>query len=90
MAEGKISKDFLEDKEGRGFGGASEVPLVIRNDIETSAPKEVVNTPMKQNQRPSCKILVDGSGYKIDTLSNGRLYTNGKITPMLNDTVSFQ
>lgn len=90
IAEGKISKDFLEDKEGRGFGGASEVPLVIHNEIEPSTPKVAVKAQTKQSQRPSCQILLDGSGYKIDALNNGRLYINGKITPMLNDTVSFQ
>jgi hypothetical protein len=90
MAEGKISKDFLEDKEGRGFGGASEVPLVIHNEIDSSVAKSTVQAQTKQNQRPSCQILLDGSGYKIDALKNGRLYINGKITPMLNDTVSFQ
>ena len=90
IAEGKISKDFLEDKEGRGFGGASEVPLVIRNEIQTSTPNVAVKALAKQSQRPSCQILSDGSGYKIDALNNGRLYINGKITPMHNDTVSFQ
>lgn len=90
IAEGKISKDFLEDKEGRGFGGASEVPLVIHNEIESSTPKVAVKAQTKQSQRPSCQISLDGSGYKIDALNNGRLYINGKITPMLNDTVSFQ
>lgn len=90
MAEGKISKDFLEDKEGRGFGGASEVPLVIRNEIEPVATKVAVKAQAKQSQRPSCQILMDGSGYKFDALNNGRLYINGKITPIHNDTVSFQ
>jgi hypothetical protein len=90
IAEGKISKDFLEDKEGRGFGGASEVPLVIHNEIEPSEPKVAVKVLKKQIQRPSCQILLDGSGYRIDALNNGRLYINGKITPMRNDTVSFQ
>lgn len=90
MAEGKVSKDFLEDKEGRGFGGASEVPFVIHNEIESAAPKAVEKAHLKQSKRPSCKILVDGSGYEIDGLYNGRLYDNGKITPMSNDSVSFQ
>jgi hypothetical protein len=90
MAEGKVSKDFLEDKEGRGFGGASEVPLVIHNVIDSAAPKVVEKAYVKQSKRPSCKIIVDGSGYEIDGLYNGRLYDNGKVVPMNNDTVSFQ
>lgn len=90
MAEGKISKDFLEDKEGRGFGGVSEVPLVIHNEIEPVSPKVVVKAQVKMSLRPGCQMLMDGSGYKFDALNNGRLYINGKIIPMRSDTVSFQ
>ncbi|MDD5211992.1 MAG: hypothetical protein PHV62_06215 [Sulfuricurvum sp.] len=90
VAEGKISKDFLEDKEGRGFGGASEVSLMIHNEIEPVVSKVALKAQVKLSQRPSCQILMDGSGYKFDALNNGRLYINGKITPMHNDMVSFQ
>ena len=90
IADGKISKDFLEDKEGRGFGGASEVPLVIHNEIQTNVPNTAVKTPVKQIRRPSCHMLMDGSGYTIEPLNNTRVYNDGKSTPMSNNTVSFQ
>lgn len=90
IADSKISKDFLEDKEGRSFGGASEVPLVIRNEVELNIPKMAVLAQAKQMKRPSCQILMDGSGYKIEPFNNTRAYINGKIIPMNNNTVSFQ
>jgi hypothetical protein len=90
IADGKISKDFLEDKEGRGFGGASEVPLVIHNEIQTNMPKTAVKTQLKQMKRPACQMLMDGSGYTIEPLNNTRIYSDGKSTPMSKNTVSFQ
>ncbi len=90
IAEGKISKAFLEDKEGRGFGGASEAALVIDNFIEPKVQETLVKTQTKQMQRPSCQVLQDGSGYQINFMSNGRWYSNGKFTSIVNNTVLFQ
>lgn len=90
IAESKISRDFLEDREGRSFGGASEVPLVIRNEIETSIPKAAIQAQVKQIKRPSCQMLMDGSGYTIEPLNNTRVYVDGKMSPMSNNTVLFQ
>lgn len=91
MAVGKVSKDFLEDKEGRGYGGASEVPLTIRNEIDSAVTdKSVTVQPKKEVKRPSCQLLQDGSGYKIAPLTNGRLYINGAFSSIINDTVLFR
>lgn len=91
IAEGKVSKDFLEDKEGRGFGGASEVPLVIHNEIETkSSDILAIKQPAIDAKHPSCQLLQNGSGYKFGSLHNGRLYINGTFSPVVNDTVLFQ
>lgn len=90
IAEGKISKDFLEDKEGRGFGGASEIPLIMHNEIIPLIVKASVKAEVKEIQRPNCEILNDGSGYKIGGMMNARLYTNGKMIQVVNDTVLFQ
>ena len=90
IAEGKISKDFLEDKEGRGFGGASEIPLVIHNEITPPTVSVSVKTEGKKIERPNCQIVNDGSGYKISAMRNARLYMNGKIISIVNDTVLFQ
>lgn len=90
IAEGKISKDFLEDKEGRGFGGASEVPLVIHNETQPAVQETPVKAQVKQIQHPFCQLLQDGSGYKVGSSSNGRLYRDGTFTSIVNDTVLFQ
>jgi hypothetical protein len=90
IVEGKISKDFLEDKEGRGFGGASEVPLVIQNTTLPDVIKTSEKAEVKQIQRPNCQMLNDGSGYTVGMLKNGRLYTNGKLITIVHDTVLFQ
>lgn len=90
IAEGKVSKAFLEDKEGRGFGGASEIPLIIHNVIESKGEEILLKTQTKQIQPPSCQVLQDGSGYQIDSMSNGRLYSNGKFISTVNNTVLFQ
>lgn len=90
IAEGKVSKDFLEDKEGRGFGGASEVALVIHNEIEPKLSERLaIEQPKKEVKRPSCQLLQDGSGYKIDSLNNGKLYINGTFSSVVNNTVLF-
>lgn len=90
IAQGKISKDFLEDKEGRGFGGASEVPVTISNEIESStSEKPAIKQPKQEVKRPSCELLQDGSGYKITSLNNGRLYINGVFSSVVNNTVLF-
>lgn len=91
IAEGKVSKDFLEDKEGRGFGGSSEIPLTIRNEVESNISDRLVTVqPKKETQHPSCELLQDGSGYKIMSLNNGRLYINGVFSSVVNNTVLFR
>jgi len=90
IAEGKISKDFLEDKEGRGFGGASEVPLLIHNEVVPAVQEGSVRVQAKQIKHPDCQLLKDGSGYKISSQANGRLYRDGIFTSIVNDTVLFQ
>lgn len=91
IAEGKVSKDFLEDKEGRGYGGSSEIPLIIHNDIETNISEALMTVQAKKEViHPACQLLQDGSGYKIVPLNNGRLYINGAVSPILNNTVLFR
>jgi hypothetical protein len=91
IAAGKISKNFLEDKEGRGYGGASEIPLIIHNDIEADVPETLVMVQAKKEvKRPACQLLQDGSGYTIAPLNNGRLYINGVASPVVSNTVLFR
>lgn len=89
IAQGKIAKAFLEDNEGRSFGGASEVPLVWPNEISPSVMHKGTAGETIQSQVPSCQLLHDGSGYTIDAVSNAQFYFNGTFTPIANDTVLF-
>lgn len=89
IAEGKISKDFLEDQEGRGFGGASQTPLVIRNEITAQTVNLPVKADEKEIQHPTCQILMDGSGYIIGSTTNAGVYVNGNISSIVNNTVLF-
>ena len=91
IADGKVAKDFLEDKEGRGYGGASEIPLIIHNEIKVPVIKEVEKTqPKAKIQHPTCQMLSNGSGYKVGSLENGRLYENGAFSSIENNTVLFR
>lgn len=87
IAAGKISKNFLEDKEGRGYGGASEIPLIINNNIDPAVSETLVTVDAVN--RPACQLLQDGSGYAIAPLNNGRLYIDGVVSPVVNNTVLF-
>lgn len=89
IAQGNIAKAFLEDNEGRSFGGASEVPLILDNEIVPSVIHKDTAGAAKPMQVPSCKLLNDGSGYTIDAVSNAQFYFNGTLTPITNDTVLF-
>jgi len=60
LVEGKVSKAFLEDKEGRSFGGASEMPLDLSSQQITDKKNPLVNNT-EINQCPSCQLLEDGS-----------------------------
>lgn len=88
IAAGKVSKNFLEDKEGRGYGGASEVPLIIHNEAQANISE--TSRAKKEVKHPGCQLLQDGSGYKIVPLDNGRLYSNGTVSGIVNNTVLFR
>lgn len=98
IAEAKISRAFLEDKEGRGFGGASQVPLdfsfekvqvllegASASDKVASSKEVVVVTSV-----PQCDILNDGSGYHIDSLNSPQLYRNGVLAPVIDNLVRYE
>lgn len=98
LIEGKVSKAFLDDKEGRGFGGASEIPLdftfqkaeakkVYMKPQEEQTP--VIEKP-KASQHPTCKLLNDGSGYELKHTEAAQFYSDEGIRPILNSTILFK
>ena len=98
LIEGKVSKAFLDDKEGRGFGGASETPLdftfqkveakkVYMKPVEEHTP---VVEETKVSQHPTCKLLNDGSGYELNHIKAAQLYSNAGISPILSPIILFK
>ncbi len=77
LIEGKVSKAFLEDKEGRGYGGASELPLDFsfqQKEVRKAYMKPVEGEKehvkkAKSSHHPRCRLLDDGSAYELKDLS---------------------
>lgn len=97
LIEGKVSKAFLDDQEGRGFGGASEVPLDFT--FQKMAAKKIYMKPerktqavtedIKPYQHPSCQLLNDGSGYALEGTQGAQLYEDHTATPILKQSILF-
>lgn len=98
LIEGKVSKAFLDDKEGRGFGGASEIPLDFT--FQKAEAKKVYMKPVqeqtpvvektKTSQHPTCQLLIDGSGYELKYLKAAQFYSGEGISPIANSTILFK
>lgn len=98
LIEGKVSKAFLDDKEGRGFGGASQIPLDFT--FQKAKAKKVYmkaaeeQTPVakgpKSSQYPTCKLLNDGSGYELKHVKAAQFYSDKGIRPIENSTILFK
>ncbi|PHR56667.1 MAG: hypothetical protein COA44_07380 [Arcobacter sp.] len=97
LIEGKVSKAFLDDKEGRGFGGASEVPLNFK--IQQLKATSVNMVPAKEHKvivkdapthkHPSCQLLKDGSGYTLLDIKEAKFYENKKLQAIQTDIIYF-
>lgn len=82
LLEGKVVKDFLDDKEGRGYAGVSEIPLDFTFQKEQAKqaymkPQSKDVTPKKeakQYKHPECELLEDGSGYRLLHTKNAYFY----------------
>ncbi len=98
IAEAKISRAFLEDKEGRGFGGASQVPLDFSSEkvqVLQNASSQVIPAPIKSvslsiDTVPQCTLLEDGSGYRIESPHSFSIYRSGSVEKLINNTVRYE
>ena len=98
LIEGKVPKAFLDDKEGRGFGGASETPLDFTFQtieakkvyMKPEAKQENTEQETKTSTHPSCRLLADGSGYRLENIDDARLYFNQTLQAIENPTVVFK
>lgn len=97
LVEGKVSKAFLDDKEGRGYGGASQTPLdftfqkiaATQVYMKPEAQKKPKTTDVKPSQHPSCQLLNDGSGYQLEHIKDANLYFDQSLHPISNSTILF-
>jgi len=98
LVEGKVSKAFLDDEEGRGFGGSSEVPLNFSFQKIAAAQKHMKPVPTKEKniqepipeQRPQCQLLDDGSGYSLNYTNEAQLYFQAQFSSIKNGAILFQ
>lgn len=105
LVEGKVSKAFLDDKEGRGFGGASEVPLDFT--FQKIQATSVNMTPLQKHKlikkdvrsetdfrkpyvHPSCELVEDGSGYKLFNITKAQFYLDSKLENISKSTILFK
>ncbi len=98
LIEGKVPKAFLDDKEGRGFGGASETPLDF--SFQKLEAKKVHMKPATQQVNiepspkaylhPTCKLLKNGSGYVLEHINNATFYSNRSFQPIKNPIITFK
>jgi hypothetical protein len=97
LVEGKVAKAFLDDKEGRGYGGASQVPLDF--SFQKIAAKKVhmkatighkpIVASTRPYQHPSCQLLDDGSGYQLQDIKDAYLYSDQDLHPISSTTILF-
>ena len=97
LVTGKVTKEFLADKDGHLYGGVSEIPIDMSEQI-ANAQNEYMREKVTKAQliqqkekytHPSCELLRDGSGYKlIDTL-NAFVYSDSQLKALTYSTISF-
>lgn len=98
LVEGKVAKAFLDDKEGRGYGGASQVPLdftfqkitATQAHMKPEIRIEPKKDEMKPYQHPTCQLLDDGSGYRLEHINDARLFIDRKLSPVSNNSILFR
>jgi len=96
LVQGKVAKEFLADEEGRGFGGASEVPIdysvqkIAHIQDSTRSIEQAFVEKEKDVALPSCKLLEDGSGYQLNNVKEPKFYNNKGLFPLKTNNISFQ
>lgn len=87
--EGKLAKAFLEDTTGHLYGGISQVPIDLTEQKIVVKKDNKVTVKLDKYIVPKCKLLDDGSGYKITNINNPSLYKNNSIKSILNNVILF-
>ena len=98
LIEGKVSKEFLADDEGRAFGGVSERP---RDMTAQRREAQKIHMTVKEKQpmaaeetesytHPTCQLLTNGSGYKLLGLKDAHFYSNNSLENIEDSTILFK
>jgi len=82
LVEGKVAKEFLEDTKGHLLGGLSETPLDL-------SKQKILTKEINNYKSPSCKLLEDGSGYKLYVNKSAKLYTKDGLKSISQTVVLF-
>lgn len=97
LVEGKVAKAFLDDNDGRGYGGASQTPLdftfqktaATQVHMKNVAKEKAAKTTVRPSQHPSCQLLNDGSGYQLQHINDAYLYLDQDLHPISNTIILF-
>jgi len=82
LIEGKIAKEFLEGASGHLLGGLSETPLDL-------SKQKILTKEIKSYNSPTCKLLEDGSGYRLYVNKSAKLYSKDGLKPILETIMLF-
>ena len=97
LVTGKVTKEFLSDKDGHFFGGLSEIPIDLSDQI-TDAQNEYMIEKLTQTKtiekiddysHPTCELLLDGSGYKLINTLNVKIFAKDILQLLTTTTIVF-
>lgn len=98
LVGGEIPKAFLQESEGHAFGGASEVPLnftfqkneAIKTNLYVAKMEPTEAKESKPDRHPTCRLLEDGSAYRLEHIQNAKFYSAKILEPVENPVIKFK
>ena len=95
MVTGKETKEFIEDIDGHLFGGLSEIPIDLSEQIHNEKSKfmkekrQITKSEVTLYKHPNCELLGDGSGYKLIGIKEAKIFNSGDLKPLVKTTKIF-
>lgn len=98
LVGGEIPKAFLQESEGRAFGGASEVPLdfsfqkdeAIKANLYVKKKEPVPIEESNSYRHPTCQLLEDGSAYRLEHIQDAKFYSAKSLEPVGTPVIKFK
>ncbi len=85
LVQGSMAKEFIQDDEGRAYGGASEIPV----DHSFQTPQHNDISQEDAPSHPSCILLEDGSGYELLNTTSPRFYDDKGFSDITDTIIYF-